>query len=118
MSTHLIDEMESLLEQVIIVDQGRILVDSDVDTIKGSATTVSGLTADLDAFLVGRHVISRRSIGGLSTALIHESVSAPIRAEHPLIHFESPSLQDVVAAYGEADTSLAFAATNTSGESR
>ncbi len=102
MSTHLIDEMEPLLEQVIIIDQGAVVVDSDVDAIKESVTTVSGITADLDNFLLDRNAISHRRVGGLSTAVVKERFSRSDREKYPQINFESPSLQDVVAAYGDS----------------
>ena len=38
LSTHLIDEVANLLEHVIVIDQGRILIDEDAETLRGSAT--------------------------------------------------------------------------------
>ncbi|CAN5514538.1 hypothetical protein BH09ACT4_BH09ACT4_22010 [soil metagenome] len=70
LSTHLIDEVSNLLEHVIVINEGRILIDSDADTLRGSATTVAGTAAGVDAFTKGREVLHREGIGGLATATI------------------------------------------------
>jgi ABC-2 type transport system ATP-binding protein len=70
LSTHLIDEVANLLEHVIVIDDGRILIDSDADTLRGSATSVSGTASAIDAFSAGRSVLYRESIGGLATVTI------------------------------------------------
>jgi ABC-2 type transport system ATP-binding protein len=70
LSTHLIDEVANLLEHVLVIDDGRILIDSDADTLRGSATTVSGTASAVDAFITGRSVLYREGIGGLATVTI------------------------------------------------
>jgi ABC-2 type transport system ATP-binding protein len=70
LSTHLIDEVANLLEHVLVIDDGRILIDSDADTLRGSATTVSGTASAIDAFSTGRTVLHREGIGGLATVTI------------------------------------------------
>lgn len=70
LSTHLIDEVSNLLEHVIVIDEGRILIDSAADDLRGSATTVAGTAAAVDAFTAGREVLHRESLGGLATATV------------------------------------------------
>ena len=70
LSTHLIDEVANLLEHVIVIDDGRILIDSDADTLRGSATSVSGTASAIDAFSAGRSVLYREGPGGLATVTI------------------------------------------------
>ena len=38
--THLIDEVSNLLEHVLIIDEGRILMDQDAEQLRGTASTV------------------------------------------------------------------------------
>jgi ABC-2 type transport system ATP-binding protein len=106
LSTHLIDEMDRLLERVIVLDQGRVVRHDDVDTMRGSAYQVAGRAADVDEFVRDRHTLSRRAIGGLGSAVIGETPRSEDRAAAELAGLEiSPvSLQDLVAAYGLGDS--------------
>jgi ABC-2 type transport system ATP-binding protein len=70
LSTHLIDEVSNLLEHVLVIDEGRILIDSDADTLRGSATTVAGSTAAVERFTRDREVLHREGLGGLATATV------------------------------------------------
>ena len=70
LSTHLIDEVANLLEHVIVIDQGRILIDDDAETLRSSATTVVGPRTAVDAFVGGREVLHRDGIGGLASVTV------------------------------------------------
>jgi ABC-2 type transport system ATP-binding protein len=74
LSTHLIDEVSNLLEHVLVIDNGKIVIDDSADALRGSASTVVGSTTAVDAFVRGRDVLHRDSIGGISSATI-ESLS-------------------------------------------
>jgi len=39
LSTHLIDEVSNLLEHVLVIDNGRIIIDEDAEVLRSSATT-------------------------------------------------------------------------------
>jgi len=80
LSTHLIDEVANLLEHVIVIDGGRIVVNSDAESLRGSAVTVSGPAAAVDAFAAGREALGTERIGGLATATL-ASASAKDRAD-------------------------------------
>jgi ABC-2 type transport system ATP-binding protein len=70
LSTHLIDEVSDLLEHVLVIDDGRIIIDAGADNLRGSATSVAGLTAAVDEFVTGRTVLDRETIGGLTSATV------------------------------------------------
>lgn len=70
LSTHLIDEVANLLEHVILIDRGRILFDRDAEELRGSATTVAGPRAAVEAFAGDRPVIGREYLGGLASVTI------------------------------------------------
>lgn len=80
LSTHLIDEVSNLLEHVILIDEGAVLLDTDADELRGSATTVVGRTVDVAAFVEGREVIHRDGIGGLSSVTVTGQLSGEDRA--------------------------------------
>ncbi|ARJ06050.1 ABC transporter ATP-binding protein [Cnuibacter physcomitrellae] len=70
LSTHLIDEVSNLLENVLVIDQGRIIMDQDTESLRGSAATVVGTRAAVDAFVEGREVLARDGIGGLASVTV------------------------------------------------
>jgi ABC-2 type transport system ATP-binding protein len=72
LSTHLIDEVSALLEHVIVIDDGRIIIDASADDLRGSATTVTGTKSAVDAFVGARSVLHREGIGGLSSVTIEK----------------------------------------------
>lgn len=101
-STHLIDEMDRLLERVVILDRGRVVRDADVEGLRGAAHQVTGRAAAVDGYLVGRTVLSRQRVGGLATAVVDGAISAEDRAAAEVIDLDlsAVSLQQLVAAYG------------------
>ncbi|MFE4470058.1 ABC transporter ATP-binding protein [Leifsonia sp. NPDC056824] len=80
LSTHLIDEVANLLEHVVVIDQGRILMDDDAEALRTSATTVVGPRTAVDAFVGGREVLHRDGIGGLASVTV-SGLGAAERAE-------------------------------------
>ncbi|MDR2998520.1 MAG: ABC transporter ATP-binding protein [Microbacterium sp.] len=70
LSSHLIDEVASLLERVIVIDGGRILLDEDTDAVRGRATTIVGDAAKVDAWAQGREVIHREGLGRVASITI------------------------------------------------
>src|ERR1700712_693069 len=72
LSTHLIDEVGNLLEHVLLIDDGKLIVDRDADELRGAAADVSGTRAAVDAFVAGRTVLHLAGLGGLATATVSE----------------------------------------------
>lgn len=107
-STHLIDEMEPLLEHVVIVDGGRLVREAAADELRGSAITLSGLTAAVDDLAAGHRVLQRRTVGGLSSVVIEATDADTIteRATRAGAQVSPATLQDLVAAYGVEAESL------------
>ncbi|GAB3448776.1 ABC transporter ATP-binding protein [Phycicoccus ginsengisoli] len=66
LSTHLIDEVADLLEHVVVIDHGRIVVDSEADALRGTAVVVSGPRAAVEDFARGHEVLHREALGGFS----------------------------------------------------
>jgi len=70
LSTHLIDEVSDLLEHVLVIDSGKLLVDSAADELRGSAATVVGGREAVDRFVGTREVLHRDGIGGLASVTV------------------------------------------------
>lgn len=97
LSTHLIDEVSNLLEGVLVIDDGRIIVNDSAESLRGTAVTVAGTSNAVDAFASNRRVLHRESMGGLASITI-EALSPAGRAEAASAGLElSPvSLQQLV----------------------
>jgi len=80
LSTHLIDEVSNLLEHVLVIDEGRILIDQDAESLRGTATTIVGAALKIDGFATGRDIIHREGIGGLASVTISGLGEAERRA--------------------------------------
>lgn len=71
-STHLIDEVASIIEDVIIIEQGRVLRQDSCEQLLKNGYTISGRAADVDSFIIGKQILSADSIGGLKTVCVME----------------------------------------------
>ena len=83
LSTHLIDEVADLLEHALVIDNGRILIDSPVDALRAHAATIAGPAAAVEQAVAGLDVIHRERLGGFVSATvagITEQVTASARA--------------------------------------
>ncbi len=70
MSTHLIDEVADLLEHVLVIDDGRLIIDRPAEELRGSATTVSGRQSEVEAFARGREVLDTGTLGGFTSVTV------------------------------------------------
>jgi ABC-2 type transport system ATP-binding protein len=70
LSTHLIEEVAGLFEQVIVIDRGRLLVHEDIDTFRARGVAVTGPAAAVEAFVAGRTVLSEQRLGGVRQATL------------------------------------------------
>ena len=60
----------NLVEQVTIVDRGRVLLASSAEELRASGYSVSGRTADVAAYCAGMEVLDVEELGGLSVAYV------------------------------------------------
>jgi len=105
LSTHLIDEAADLLEQVVMIDRGRIVLDAAADDVRGSATTVSGPIAAVEEFVAGRPTWDRRRMASQESVVVAGTFDNGdwSRARELHLNLESLSLQQVmVHAAGQA----------------
>ncbi|MBP1964677.1 ABC transporter ATP-binding protein [Paenibacillus aceris] len=98
LSTHLIDEVSRLLEHVLVIDNGRLILNEDADALRGRACTVSGLATAVEAFSRGKEVLERQSIGAAATATFFGVLTDRERreAESLGLEFTPVSLQQLI----------------------
>ncbi|MGD8194258.1 ABC transporter ATP-binding protein [Herbiconiux sp. P18] len=107
LSTHLIDEVANLLEHVLVIDQGRIIVDDDAENLRGSATTVVGTRAAVDSFVAAREVLHRDQLGGLASVTVGRLDPAERREASELgLELAPVSLQQLVVQKTGAPTGI------------
>ena len=79
LSSHLIDEVSNLLERVLVIDRGRIVMDEDTDSVRDRAATIVGDATAVDAFIAGREVIHRESLGRVASVTVLGALTADDR---------------------------------------
>jgi ABC-2 type transport system ATP-binding protein len=98
LSTHLIDEVADLLEHVLVIDQGRLLLDRDADTLRGEAALVTGPAGAVDVLTADLEVLHRERLGSLTRATVRgsfdETALGDARARG--VSIEPASLQQLV----------------------
>ncbi|HIZ55820.1 MAG TPA: ABC transporter ATP-binding protein [Firmicutes bacterium] len=67
-STHLIEEIADIIEQVVIIKNGRILLDQSAEEVRRMGYSVSGKAAAVDLYCEGKNLLDTETLGGLKTA--------------------------------------------------
>jgi ABC-2 type transport system ATP-binding protein len=70
LSTHLIEEVSNVIEDVIIIKEGKLLRHQTCEELLQCGFTVSGKASEVDAFVQGKEVIGFDSVGGLKTVSV------------------------------------------------
>lgn len=97
LSTHLIDEVSNLLEHVIVIDEGRIIIDSPADELRGTVTNVVGAAKAVDSFVSSRAVLHREGIGGLASVTLGAlSTADKTAAQKAGLELSPVSLQQLI----------------------
>lgn len=74
-STHLIDEVAEVIEEVIIIKKGKIIREESVDSFLSSAYIISGRRNNVDKYLEKREFIVEETMGTLKVATVLENIS-------------------------------------------
>lgn len=70
LSTHLIEEVANLVEDVVIIKDGLILRQESRESLLAGGYTVSGGAAAVEAYVQGKNVMGMDALGGLRTAYV------------------------------------------------
>ncbi|HHV13450.1 MAG TPA: ABC transporter ATP-binding protein [Clostridiales bacterium] len=69
-STHLIEEVSNVIEDIIIIKSGKIYKNESREELLSKGYTISGRATQIDAFIADKNVIGVDTLGGLKTAYI------------------------------------------------
>ncbi len=79
-STHLIDEVESVLEEVIFIDKGNIIFKEEVDEIQSKSWAFTGKPEELKS-LENKNIVYRDSMGSMEIVGIFDHISSEERRD-------------------------------------
>ncbi len=74
-STHLIEEVSNIIEEIIIIKDGEIIKNETKESLMSQGYTVSGKASLVDEYIEGKEIIGVDSIGGLKSAYVMGKVN-------------------------------------------
>lgn len=83
LSTHLIEEVSRLFEEVVIIDRGRLVLHDDADALRSRGGSLTGPAAAVDRFvglLDGVTVLGERQLGGTRSVTVYGELDEQRRA--------------------------------------
>ncbi|WP_282947507.1 ABC transporter ATP-binding protein [Cellulomonas endometrii] len=116
LSSHLIGEVERLLEHVVVLDRGRVLLAQDADALRVTGVSVTGPAREVERFVVGRTVLGRQQLGGTAQATVLATLAAgeaadaraaglelgPVPLQDLFVHLTADGAADVARELGRA----------------
>ena len=103
-STHLIDEVSRLLEHILVMDQGKLILDEEAEALRGRAFTVVGPVAKVDTYAAGKELLAREPLGGRVATTVMGSGDASERQQAEALGLEvvPVSLQQLIVHLTDA----------------
>jgi ABC-2 type transport system ATP-binding protein len=80
-STHLIDEVSRLLEHVLVLDQGRLIIDEEAEALRSRALMVTGSASQVATFTAGKRLLGGEQCGSLVSAMLLGNADAGERRQ-------------------------------------
>ncbi|MFK4086874.1 ATP-binding cassette domain-containing protein [Kribbella sp. NPDC020789] len=80
-ATHLVSEVSTLLEDVVILDRGRLVTQSPVDALRGRGAAVVGPARTVDEFTAGLTVLAEEKLGGTKSTTVLGDLDASLLAQ-------------------------------------
>jgi len=77
-STHLIDEVSPVIENVVMIDKGHIIKDEPIESILSQGYTITGPANAVDLYVADKDVMSYDMLGGLKTAYVSGKVPSEL----------------------------------------
>ncbi|MDQ0115766.1 ATP-binding cassette domain-containing protein [Paenibacillus harenae] len=97
LSTHLIEEVASLFEEVLIIDKGRLIVHEETESIRTKGRAVTGPAEAVDRFAQGKTVFGEQKLGRTKSVTVFGELddAACERAISEGLELGPVSLQDL-----------------------
>lgn len=103
LSSHLIDEVATLINHVFILQKGQLVLNASMDDIQERSFHVTGPAALVSDFLGDSHVYKSESLGGILRALVYREFDDQQRqlAATMGISIDHAGLQDLLEGFGK-----------------
>lgn len=75
LSSHLIDEIAHLIENVVLIDHGKVLLDEPVEDLRDRAVTLVGRADSVAEITAGREVLNQENMGRISRVTVLGALS-------------------------------------------
>lgn len=122
LSSHLIDEIAHLIETVVLIDQGRIMLDEPVESLRGRAVTLIGATDTVRELTDFRTVLHSEALGRLVRTTVlgalekHELQRAsargvevvPVSLQQLIVHLTSGTRPEAAGSAADAPAPLNY----------
>lgn len=97
LSTHLVSEMDYLFDNVVIIDQGRLLLNEDYETISAKGASITGAADQVDAFVSGMKLLNEQKLGGTKSVMVFGALNEQdqLAAQQQGLEIGPVSLQDL-----------------------
>ncbi|MFD2628828.1 ABC transporter ATP-binding protein [Oceanobacillus kapialis] len=93
LSTHLIDEVSLMFEEVLIIQKGSLVMQEEAEYLRNSTCAVTGTKEEVKAFIQGKEVIETKELAGVMTAYIYGNADD---AKAQGLRVESIPIQDLM----------------------
>ena len=102
MSTHLIDEASELFEKILVIHDGKIVMDTTAEEAQAAAYSIAGPITAVEAVVRPGTELHRRRVGGLVSVTVEGQPDATVHQAATQHHLEigPVGLQELVAALG------------------
>lgn len=70
-STHLIDEVSLYFEELVILQDGKLILQADTEELRQQTCAVSGPIEQVETYIIDKQVIHKKQLAGMMTAYIY-----------------------------------------------
>ncbi|NBG88202.1 ATP-binding cassette domain-containing protein [Isachenkonia alkalipeptolytica] len=97
LSTHMVSEMDYLFDHVLILKNGKLLIDAPVDEVLEKGIAVSGEKSKVEDFTKDLQVLHREALGPIEKTVVYDEITEEDRKRglETGLEFEETSLQDL-----------------------
>lgn len=105
LSTHLVSEMDYLFDNVVIIDQGTLVLNEPYEKLVSRGASVTGSAEQVDAFVSGMKRLNEQTLGGTKSVMVYGELGEHQLAEARKSGIEvgPVSLQDLFIYLTEGD---------------
>lgn len=92
-STHLIDEVSLLFEEVLILQDGKLILQEETEKLRNEACAVTGEIDEVKDFIIDKQVLKTKQLANMMTAYIYGNKQ---EAEKSSLQVEGIPIQDLM----------------------